>query len=57
MQLAKGPELQRFAVDAGLVHRRDHRLRRRLPTGERISDRLDIGEVTFWERTRLTDLD
>ena len=57
VQLAKEPGLQRFTVDAGLVNQVTIVLVAAYPPENGSSDRLDIGEITFWERTKLTDLD
>ncbi|HEX5811827.1 MAG TPA: hypothetical protein VFY38_07000, partial [Pseudonocardia sp.] len=57
VQLAKEPGLQRFTVDAGLVNQVTIVMVAAYPPENGSSDRLDIGEVTFWERKGLTDLD
>jgi hypothetical protein len=57
VQLAKDPGLQRFTVNAGLVNQVTIVVAAAYPPEAASSDRLDIGEVTFWERTKLTALD
>jgi hypothetical protein len=50
VQLAKGPELQRFAVDQDTVTGVTIVIVTGYPPDTQGSDRLDIGEVTFWQR-------
>ena len=57
VQLAKDPGLQRFPVDVGLANEVTIVFVAAYPPENGSSDRLDVGEVTFWERKGLTDLD
>jgi len=50
VQLAKGPELQRFTVDQDTVTGVTVVIVAGYPPDTQGSDRLDIGEVTFWQR-------
>ena len=57
VQLDKDFKLQRFPVDVGLVNQVTIAFLAAYPPENGSSDRLDIGEVTFWERGGLTDVD
>jgi len=58
VQLDKDFRLQRFTVnDVGLVNQVTIVVLAAYPPENGSSDRLDIGEVTFWERGGLTDVD
>jgi hypothetical protein len=50
VQLAKDPGLQRFAVDQGTVSQVTVVVVAGYPPDGQGSDRLDIGEITFWRR-------
>jgi len=50
VQLAKSPELQRFAVEQDTVTGVTIVIVTGYPPDTQGSDRLDIGEVTFWKR-------
>ena len=50
VQLAKDPGLQRFAVDQGIVGQVAIVVVAGYPPDGPGSDRLDIGEITFWQR-------
>jgi hypothetical protein len=50
VQLAKDPGLQRFPVDQGIVGQVEVVVVAGYPPDGPGSDRLDIGEITFWQR-------